>query len=123
MRRFVRVELGDIKADAVLMVDGNIIGGGVIKDISLGGAALSIRTSTNLLVGMEFNLFLKLPNPMNQVITEVSLSAVIISVTGNTTTYNCIIEFQPEKVSQQQIAYFINQRQVEIIKELKDLIV
>lgn len=122
MRRFVRVELGDIQADAVLMIDGDIIGG-AIKDISLGGAALSIKTSNNLLVGTEFNLFLKLPNPMNQVITEVGLTAVIISVTVNGPTCNCIIEFHPEKGSQQQIAYFINQRQVEIIKELKDLII
>ncbi len=122
MRRFVRVDLGDIKADAVLMIDGDIIGG-TIKDISLGGAALSINTSNNLLVGTEFNLFLKLPNPTNHVINEVGLNAVIISVTGSGTKYNCIIEFHPEKNSQQQIAYFINQRQVEIIKELKDLIV
>jgi PilZ domain len=123
MRRFVRVELGDMKADAVLMINGEIICGGAIKDISLGGAALSINTSNNLLVGTEFNLFLKLPNPMNKFITEVSLTAVIISVAGTAPNYNCIIEFHPDKSSQQQIAYFINQRQVEIIKELKDLIV
>jgi len=122
MRRFVRVELGDMHADAVLMIDGDIIGG-AIKDISLGGAALSINTSHNLPISTEFKLFLKLPNPINQVVTEVGLTAVIISITGKAAPYNCIIEFHPEKNSQQQIAYFINQRQVEIIKELKDLIV
>lgn len=122
MRRFVRVELGDMHVDAELVIDDYIVNGS-IKDISLGGAALSIKTANKLPVGTEFKLFLKLPNMMNQVVTEVGLIAVIRSVIGNADTYNCIIEFQPEKNSQQQIAFFINQRQVEIIKELKDLIV
>lgn len=122
MRRFVRVELDDIRADAELVVAGDFFTGS-IKDISLGGAAIIFNSSLNLDAGSEVNLFLKLPNPVNQQITEVGLTANIINVAGATAPYRYLIEFHTEKNSQQQIAYFINQRQVEIIKELKDLIV
>ena len=49
------------------------------------------------------------------------MGASIVRVTGVEAPFNCIIEFHPEKHSQQQISYYINQRQVEIIKELKEL--
>jgi hypothetical protein len=49
------------------------------------------------------------------------MGATIVKVAGESAPFTCIIEFHSEKHSQQQIAYYINQRQVEIIKELKDI--
>lgn len=119
MRRFVRVLL-DNPIEADLLFEDDIIKGSV-NDISLGGAAISTDFADLLAPGLDINLFLKLPDLNGNSRREVGLSATIIKVVGTCAPYTCIIEFHPEKHSQQQIAYYINQRQVEIIKELKDI--
>ncbi len=118
-RRFVRVLL-DRPVEADLIFNEDIMKGNV-KDISLGGAALSVMSIDNLTLGTDINVFLKLPDISSGSIIEVGLSATIVKIVGETSPFNCFIEFHSEKHSQQQIAYYINQRQVEIIKELKEL--
>ncbi|RII31456.1 MAG: PilZ domain-containing protein [Geobacter sp.] len=118
-RRFVRVLL-DRPVEADLIFNEDIMKGNV-KDISLGGAALSVMSIDNLTLGTDINVFLKLPDISAGSIIEVGLSATIVKIVGETSPFNCFIEFHSEKHSQQQIAYYINQRQVEIIKELKEL--
>lgn len=120
MRRFVRVVL-DKPVEADLVFDDDIIKANA-KDISLGGAAMHLMSRDRLVPGLELNLFLKLPDLTNGSIIEVGMSATVIKVTGECAPFACFLEFHPEKHSQQQISYYINQRQVEIIKELKELI-
>ncbi len=117
-RRFVRVLL-DIRVDAEIVFEGGIIAG-IVKDISLGGAALSVMTCELLTPGLNVNAFLKLPDSQTGSINEVGLSATVIKIEGDGAPYMCFLEFHPEKQSQQHISSFINQRQVEIIKELKE---
>jgi hypothetical protein len=117
-RRFVRVLL-DIRVDADLVFDGGIISG-IIMDISLGGAAMRITSIDLLVPGLVVNMFIKLPDSQTRSINEVGLSATVVKIEGKAAPFTCFLEFHPEKQSQQQISYFINQRQVEIIKELKD---
>lgn len=119
LRRFVRVIL-DRAVEADLIVENDIISGH-IRDISLGGASATVMTHDFLTPGLEFNIFLKLPDLTTGAIIEVGTSASVIKVTGESPPYTCVIEFHPEKHSQQQLSYYINQRQVEIIKELKEL--
>lgn len=118
-RRFVRVRLErGVRADLVEGVDA--LAGSVI-DLSIGGAAITFMSDDVPLPGSEHTLFLKLPGGYADSITEVGVSATVVNVFGEEAPHTCIFEFHPEKHSQQQIAYFINQRQVEIIKELKEL--
>jgi len=119
MRRFVRVLL-DNPVEAELLFEGDILKGNV-KDISLGGAAISTMSADLLVPGLDINIFLKLPEHSGTPRHEVGMSATIIKVIGTSAPYTGIIEFHAEKHSQQQIAYYINQRQVEIIKELKEI--
>jgi hypothetical protein len=119
MRRFVRVML-DRPVEADLIFEDDITKGNV-KDISLGGAAMHLMSRDRIFPGLELNLFLKLPDISSGDIIEVGMSASVVNITGECAPFNCIIEFHPEKHSQQQISYYINQRQVEIIKELKEL--
>jgi hypothetical protein len=118
MRRFVRVLLDD-PVEAELIFEGDILKGSV-KDISLGGAAISTMSAELLAPGLDINMFLKLPELNGRSILEVGMGATIVNVIGTDAPYICLVEFHVEKHSQQQIAYFINQRQVEIIKELKE---
>jgi hypothetical protein len=119
MRRFVRVLL-DNPVEAELLFEEDILKGNV-KDLSLGGAAISTMSADLLVSGLDINMFLKLPDLIGNTKREVGLSATIVKVIGISAPFTCFIEFHPEKHSQQQIAYYINQRQVEIIKELKDV--
>ena len=119
MRRFVRVTL-DVPVEADMIFEDNIVKGNV-KDISLGGASLHLVSCDRLFPGLDLNLFLKLPDISNGSITEVGMSATIVSVSGESAPFSCVLEFHPEKHSQQHISYYVNQRQVEIIKELKEL--
>lgn len=117
-RRFVRVKL-DMPVEADLIFDNDILTGSV-KDLSLGGAAMTVMSKELLIPGTNINLFLKLPGTQPNTLTEVGMSATIVKLVGEEAPYTCFIEFHAEKHSQQQIAYYINQRQVEIIKELKE---
>ena len=119
LRRFVRVTLNrSVEAD--LIVENDIITGHV-SDVSLGGAAARVMSCDLLTQGLTLNVFLKLPDITTGSIIEVGTSASIVKITGETAPYTCVIEFHPEKHSQQQLSYYINPRQVEIIKELKEL--
>jgi hypothetical protein len=118
-RRFVRVMI-DKSVSADLIFNEDIISGH-IKDISLGGVAMSVNSSELLVPNAVANMFLKLPDIQTGTIIEVGLSATVVKIEGDAAPFTCYLEFHPEKHSQQQIAYFINQRQVEIIKELKEL--
>jgi hypothetical protein len=119
MRRFVRVVL-DRPVGADLLFEDDIVKGNV-KDISLGGAAIQLLSQERISPGVELNLFLKLPDISTGEIQEVGMSATVVKINGDVAPFECFVEFHPEKHSQQQISYYINQRQVEIIKELKEL--
>jgi hypothetical protein len=118
-RRFVRVFL-DIRVDADLIFEESSIKG-TIKDISLGGAAMSVTSSDLLVPGRVVIMCIKLPDSASGTIAEVNLSATIVKIVGEEDPVTCYLEFKSEKLSQQRISYFINQRQVEIIKELKEV--
>jgi len=118
MRRFVRVVL-DKPLEADLIVGDDILKGNV-KDISLGGACISVMSGELPAQGSDISLFLKLPDISSGSTHEVGVTATVIKVVGDSAPYMGILEFHPEKHSQQQISYYINQRQVEIIKELKE---
>jgi len=120
MRKFVRVLL-DNPIEAELILAEGILKGDVIN-LSLGGAAIRIMSDDLLVPGQDINMLLKLPGSAgSNTKIEVGMMATIIKVVGTSAPFTCIIEFHAEKHSQQQIAYYINHRQVEIIKELKEI--
>jgi c-di-GMP-binding flagellar brake protein YcgR len=120
LRRFVRVSLENHLADADIHLETDIVPAAV-KDISLGGVALSVKTTDGIEVGSEINLILKLSAQDDQNLREIGVAATIMRIIGSKSPYTLILEFHSERHSQQSLAYYINQRQVEIIRELKEL--
>ncbi|MGB4600285.1 MAG: PilZ domain-containing protein [Trichlorobacter sp.] len=121
LRRFVRVLLDGRRSDVDIYCDSDIIPAS-IKDISLGGVALQINGEiSGFDVGKELNLVLKLKAPDDLSLSEIGATATIVKMVGDSPPYTCILEFHSERHSQQSLAYYINQRQVEIIRELKEL--
>ncbi len=119
MRRFVRVQL-DRPVEVDIVFEDNVLKGNV-KDISLGGVAMSAMSSDLLVPGRNVGLVLNLPDSLSNSVVVVEVEATIVKVTGESAPFTCIIEVHSDKHSQQQIAHYINQRQVEIIRELKDI--
>ncbi len=118
-RRFVRVLLENRVGVQILSRDGVI--DGLVQDISLGGAAIDFSSTLDLQPGQELDLLFKLPDNNGGAEREVTLAAKIIKVDGENGVNSCVMEFSTNKNTQQLMAYFINQRQVEIIKELKEI--
>lgn len=119
MRRFVRVLIDKPVAADLLLSEGTISGN--LKDISLGGAAMSVMSQDLLVPDAVENMLLKLPDFQTGSVMQVGLNAKVVKVIGDTAPFICYLEFLPDKISQQHISFYINQRQVEIIKELKEL--
>lgn len=122
LRRFVRVCLEGRNAGVdVHLGDGAAVLAGTITDISLGGIALLLPDKTGLESGQDVNLILKLESPDTTEISEIGALCTVVRVTGDSPPYTFIAEFHSDRHSQQALAYYINRRQVEIIKELKEL--
>ncbi len=120
LRRFVRVCLDDHRADVDVYLE-NDIRSASVRDISLGGVALLIADATGLVPGMDINLILKLEAPADSSLREIGAACTVTRLLGTESPYTCILEFHPDRHSQQALAYYINQRQVQIIRELKEL--
>lgn len=120
LRRYVRVCLDGHRADVDVFFDNDIVSASV-RDISLGGLALEMSDPAGLESGMEVNLILKLEAPDEPSLREIGAACSVTRLIGEKPPYICILEFHPDRHSQQALAYYINQRQVEIIRELKEL--
>lgn len=119
MRRFVRVIL-DRPIEADVNLEDDVLKASM-KDISLGGALMNLLSIDGLVERLELSMTVKLPDLNTRSFVTVNVVATVVKIIGDSPPYTCIVEFRPDKQSQQQISYYVNQRQVEIIKELKDL--
>lgn len=121
LRRFVRVRLDGSRSDADIYCEDEIIPASV-RDISLGGAALQVNGPVGPLeAGKEVNLILKLKSTEELAPNEIGVGANVVKLVADQSPATCFLEFHSERHSQQALAYYINQRQVEIIRELKEL--
>lgn len=118
LRRYVRVCLDGRRADAVLHLENSDINA-TVRDISLCGVALRVTDTTGLEAGSSIRLDLKLEQDEDQPFKEIELLCTVTRIIGEPPNCICIVEFESDRNTQQVLAYYINQRQVEIIKELK----
>lgn len=124
LRRFVRVHLDGQpgrRADVDIHADAEIIPA-TVSNISLGGVALQIQADPGTLEpGKEVNLVLKLETPDDLSMREIGVTATVVKVVNTGPTVVCILEFHSERHSQQALAHYINQLQIGIIRELKEM--
>lgn len=119
MRQFVRVFL-ESPVEADIKFEGGLVKGN-IKSLSVGGVAMETMSSDSLVPGLDVDILLRLPDLNCNAVVQVAIGAKVLRVVGENAPFTCIAEFYTDKLSQQQISYYINQRQVQIIKELKEL--
>lgn len=117
-RAAVRLNL-DPPVRATIMHGDQGIAGNLV-DISTQGIAITVDDSVTLEIGAEMPVKFMLPDSVLMKQTLVKVPATLVDVAGDASPYRCRFMISPEKHQEQMISRYIFQRQVEIIKNLKE---
>lgn len=93
---------------------------GKLFDISTSGAAISIDGYFDMPPGIETVLRFMLPDLAQNKLFPLKVEARLVQIEGGASPYNYCFDFYPEKIVEQQLSRYIFQRQIEIIRDLKD---
>lgn len=117
-RLAVRLNL-DPPVRATLQYEGEAIVG-LLVDISTQGIAVTMDDFVAMEAGTEMSVKFMLPDPVLMKQTLIKVQATLIDIAGNTSPYRYRFKIAPEKHQEQLISRYSFQRQVEIIRGLKD---
>jgi hypothetical protein len=109
----------DPPADATFDIQGVQVNGKLL-DISMTGAAVKVEQLPELEEGFETTLHIMLPNIIQNTHDLSQLPAQHVATKKLEDSYKCIFSITPDKILEQHISKYIFQRQVEIIRDLKD---
>lgn len=93
---------------------------GELVDISTQGLAMMIEDYVDIASGTELTVKFMLPDPVLQKHTLVKVPATLVAIGEGASPYRYKFRIAPEKHHEQLISRFSFQRQVEIIRGLKD---
>ena len=92
---------------------------GILGNISLGGCRVNIFMRT-LQPGARVTIALKMFDNITNTILNISLSAILLRVDNSKMPVICCFSFESDSEMEDKLIYFINQRQIEVMKSLKD---
>ena len=93
---------------------------GVIHDISLGGCCVSTLVGKEMGESDDVRIELKLLDHATDQIRCMEISSLLFRIHGEVPPFKCALSFQHTPQSEQFLSVFINQRQREILKELRE---
>jgi hypothetical protein len=93
---------------------------GLLSDISLGGCCIHTETGCPFRPGTPLKLKLQVPNLLQKTVTCVESEARYLENFREAGDQICSFAFEPDDGNETLISRFLFQRQVEIIRELKD---
>lgn len=93
---------------------------GVIHDISLGGCCINTLVRHGLEGADDLQLALKLMEHATGQALSMQIPCSLIRVTGDRPPFMCSLRFNHTPQSEQLLSIYINQRQLEILKELRE---
>ena len=105
--------------NVVMRKDNNIISG-TILDISISGCGMNVLTVYGLDTANEVNLKLKLINPGTYQPMDADIPCVIASVDNVNRPYKVALKFIHDKHTEEVVSRFVYQRQVDIVREMKE---
>jgi hypothetical protein len=117
-RTAVRLNLEPPIRATIQFEDQSIIGD--LVDISTSGLAVLLDEYVELVPETELTVKFMLPDPVLQKHTLVKVPATLVGIAENASPYRYKFKIVPEKHHEQLISRFSFQRQVEIIRGLKD---
>lgn len=95
---------------------------GELVDISTQGIAIAVDTYVMMERGTEMSVKFLLPDPVLQKQTLIKVPATLVEIAGDAPPYRYKFRIFPEKHHEQLISRYSFQRQVEIIRGLKELV-
>jgi len=117
-RRTVRVRFR--KPINVIIHSGTDRISGVIHDISLGGCCINTLVRHGLGESEEIQVELKLTDQTAGQLSCTRIPGGIVQIHGDAPPFKCVLSFRHTQQSEQFLSVFINQRQLEILKELRE---
>ena len=93
---------------------------GVIHDISLGGCRINTLTRKGLEDSQELAVELKVIDKTTGLPNCTRIPSRIVKISGESAPFNCVFCFNHTSQSERFLSVLINQRQLEIVKELRD---
>lgn len=118
-RNAIRLEL-DPPTEAAFEAGGESQQGRLV-DLSMSGAAITFDHTPSFEAGFETDLQFMLPNIIQNTFAKVKAPARYLGSTEQKGTQLLRFTMSPDKTLEQQISHYIFQRQVEIIRELKEM--
>lgn len=106
---------------ATIQYEDQVIIGGLV-DISTQGLAILVDDYAPLETGAEMSVRFMLPDPVLMKQALVKVPATLIEIAESVSPYRYKFKISPEKHQEQLISRFSFQRQVEIIRGLKDTV-
>lgn len=117
-RAAVRLYL-DPPVNATIQYEDQAIAGKLV-DISTQGLAVTVDDYAMLERGSEISVKFMLPDPVLLKHTLLKVPGKLVDIAGNASPYLCKFRISPEKHQEQLISRYSFQRQVEIIRGLKE---
>ena len=105
---------------ATILYEDQVIVGSLV-DISTQGLAITVETFVMVESGSELSVKFLLPDPVLMKQTLIKVPATLVGIAGSAAPYYYKFKISPEKHHEQLISRYSFQRQVEIIRGLKDL--
>jgi hypothetical protein len=119
-RNFLRLQL-EPSPETVIESPLGVIDGRVC-DISLSGLNIMIDTYCPLEKGSEMPIRFTLTTIEQGQDLNVNIPAILYSISGDAPPYNYAFAISPDTLLERQLSHFIFQRQIEIIREIKDAV-
>lgn len=117
-RSYIRMELDDPQHAHFMTSDGIVTG--ELTELSIIGACLRINQPCSLEINDDITLTFMLHNIAQNLNYNVSTSARLVNIRGDTFPRYYAFTTTPDKNVDRQIAQYIFQRQIEIIRGIKD---
>jgi hypothetical protein len=117
-RSFIRLEVEHPTQAAFPFQDQDI--SGRLADLSVNGAAIDVDGYLDMPLETETILHFMLPDLTQNEPSPVKIAARLVQIEGHASPYTYCFAISPEKQIEQQMSRYIFQRQIEIIRELKD---
>jgi hypothetical protein len=93
---------------------------GIVHDISLGGCCVNTLTHQGLEHGKELQVELKVIDKTTGLPNCTRIPSSIVQISGDSAPFKCVFNFIHTSQSERFLAVLIIQRQLEIVKELRD---
>jgi hypothetical protein len=120
-RETVRVRFN--KPIAIIVHSGTDRIAGVIRDISLGGCCIETLTCRGLEENQVIQVELKVIDHSTGLPNCTRIPCGIIQLSGDAAPFKCIFSFRHNQQTEQFLSRLIYQRQLEILKELRETLV